>query len=194
MCVRVWRWVDAVPSSSSAPTPPPSSDRREAACGCVCACVRGCVWHVGVESGGGVGWCRCGEGGSRRLDGEPSLACRFFVRCRRRRAVGGGEGGVRTGKWPQRASPGGVGRRGARERKSAKGRGGGEESEEGWCSVCLGGERASEWCACPFAWTPQFLVLWGCAWWGCVGSLLGNFGEGKTSGPLRPRCDRSRTD
>ena len=37
---------------------------------------------------------------------------------------------MRTGKWPQRASPGGVGRRGARERKSAKGRGGGEESEE----------------------------------------------------------------
>ena len=145
VCVRVWRWVDAVPSSSSAPTPPPSSDRREAACGCVCVCVRGCVWHVGVESGGGVGWCRCGEGGSRRLDGEPSLACRFFVRCRRRRAVGGGEGGVRTGKWPQRASPGGVGRRGARERKSAKGRGGGEESERGFGVRCVWGEseRAS---------------------------------------------------
>lgn len=143
--MRVWRWVDAVPSSSSAPTPPPSSDRREAACGCVCACVRGCVWLVGVESGGGVGWCRCGEGGSRRLDGEPSLACRFFVRCRRRRAVGGGEGGVRTGKWPQRASPGGVGRRGARERKSAKGRGGGEESERGFGVRCVWGEseRAS---------------------------------------------------
>ena len=118
--------------------------RSERGCLRVRVCVRGCVWHVGVESGGGVGWCRCGEGGSRRLDGEPSLACRFFVRCRRRRAVGGGEGGVRTGKWPQRAL-GGVGRRGARERKSAKGRGGGEESERGFGVRCVWGEseRAS---------------------------------------------------
>ena len=52
---------------------------------------------------------------------------------------------MRTGKWPQRASPGGVGRRGARERKSAKGRGGGEESERGFGVRCVWGEseRAS---------------------------------------------------
>ena len=171
--MRVWRWVDAVPSSSSAPTPPPSSDRRGAACGCVCACVRGCVWLVGVESGGGVGWCRCGEGGSRRLDGEPSLACRFFVRCRRRRAVGGGEGGVRTGKWPQRASPGGVGRRGARERKSAKGRGGGEESEEGLVFGVFGG-RASERVVCvPFCLDAAVFGFVGLCRGGCVGRVQG---------------------
>ena len=37
-----------------------------------------------------------------------------------------------------------------------------------WCSVCLGGEPASEWCACPFPWTPQFLVVWGCAGGGAL--------------------------
>ena len=57
-----------------------------------------------------------------------------------------------------------------RERKSAKGRGGGEESERGFGVRCLGRERASEWCACPFAWTPQFLVLWGCAGGGALGA------------------------
>lgn len=170
MCVlRVWRWVDAVPSSSSAPTPPPSSDRREAACGCVCACVRGCVWHVGVESGGGVGWCRCGEGGSRRLDGEPSLACRFFVRCRRRRAVGGGEGGVRTGKWPQRASPGGVGRRAREKIGQGPGRRRGERARV-WCSVF--GERASERVVCvPFCLDAAVFGFVGLCTRGCVGRV-----------------------
>lgn len=51
--------------------------------------------------------------------------------------------------------------RGEREKiGQGPGRRRGEESEG---LVCLGGERASERCACPFAWTPQFLVLWGCA-------------------------------
>jgi hypothetical protein len=79
---------------------------------------------------------------------------------------------VRTGKWPQRASPGGVGRRGARERKSAKGRGGGEESE-GLVFGVFGG-RASERVVCvPFCLDAAVFGFVGLCRGGCVGRVQG---------------------
>lgn len=60
--------------------------------------------------------------------------------------------------------------RGERE-KSAKGRGGGEESERGFLVFGVFGGRASERVVCvPFCVDAAVLVLWGCAGGGALGA------------------------
>ena len=78
---------------------------------------------------------------------------------------------MRTGKWPQRASPGGVGRRGARERKSAKGRGGGEESEEGLVFGVFGGRASERVVGVPFSMDAAVFGWVGLCRGGCVGRV-----------------------
>ena len=77
---------------------------------------------------------------------------------------------MRTGKWPQRASPGGVGRRGARE-KIGQGPGRERRGSEGLVFGVFG-ERASERVVCvPFCVDAAVFGFVGLCRGGCVGSV-----------------------